>query len=86
MYVGLAMPKTIKTTTLRENLAGAIKQTKIDRVLVITKNRLAVSALVDIDYLEDLLSAANPKVVASIKEARASKRRYTHQEVFGELL
>jgi PHD/YefM family antitoxin component YafN of YafNO toxin-antitoxin module len=77
--------KSIKTTTLRDNFAVATAQVQNDQFLVITKNNRPVSALVDIDYFEDLLTVTNPKIIKSIEEARASKKRYTHEEVFGDL-
>jgi len=79
------MPKTIKTTTLRDNFATASALVGGDQFLVITKNGRPVSALVDINYFEDLLTITNPKIIESVKEARTSKKRYTHEEVFGDL-
>ena len=82
------MPKTIKTTTLRDNLSDAIAQTKKDPILLITKNNKHVGALVDVDYLEDLLMLSNPKFMKTVEEARNDikhSRVYSHEEVFGDL-
>ncbi len=47
-----------------------------------------MSALVNLDFLEDLLAAHSPQFRKSIREARADYRAgrvHTHQEVFGRL-
>lgn len=82
------MPKTIKTTVLRDNLSEALSQAKDDNILVVTKNNRPVNAIVDIDYLEDLLMLSNPKFMKTLEEARDDikhGRLYTHEEVFGDL-
>ena len=46
------------------------------------------SAIVDIDYFEDLLAAISPKYIESIKRAREDIKKgrvYTHEEVFGDV-
>jgi hypothetical protein len=82
------MPKTIKNTQLREHLADAMNELGKEPFLIITRRRKAAGALVDIDFLEDLLTATDSDYLASIKEARAdakAARLFTSNEVFGEL-
>jgi len=59
-----------------------------EEYFIVTKKGRPVSALVNLDFFEDLLALASPEYVQSIKEARAdyeAGRTFTHGEVFGEL-
>jgi len=79
----------IAATTLRNHLSDALKAVIGSRkLLLVTKKSKPVSAILDIDFLEDLLSAAGRKYVASIREARSDYKKgrvFTHKEVFGKL-
>ena len=81
--------KTISSTTLRNHLSDALKAVVGSKnLLLVTKKDRAVSALVDIDFLEDLLAAASPAYLKSIREARQDYRKgrvFTHEQVFGGL-
>ena len=47
-----------------------------------------VSALVNIDFFEDLLALSNKKYLASIKKAREEYKKgqvFSHEDVFGEI-
>lgn len=83
------MKKTIPSTVLRANLSGAIEAvTPKEKYLLITKKGQPVSALVNLDYFEDLLALSSPKYLKSIKEAREQYKKgevYSHDEVFGGL-
>lgn len=83
------MAKIIKTTTLRDHLADALKQiNKKEKYLLVTNKGKLVSALINIDFLEELLMASSPEYLKSIKEARRDYeegRIYSHEDVFGEL-
>lgn len=83
------MAKFIRATTLRNHLADALNQVnKEEKILLITNKGKLVSALVNIDFLEELLMAGSPEYLKSIEEARQNYKEgrvYSHQEVFGEL-
>ncbi len=83
------MPKTkmVQSSTLRNNLADVINEidAKYHYMLVMRKGQ-PVSAIVNLDYFEDLLAANSPKYFESIRKARESYKKgetLTHEEVFG---
>jgi PHD/YefM family antitoxin component YafN of YafNO toxin-antitoxin module len=80
--------KVINATSLRRNLADVLNQAVGGRraILVRRRNRADV-ALVDADFLEDLLLLHDEEYQASIAEAREDARKgrlFSHQEIFGE--
>ncbi|MFH1723026.1 MAG: type II toxin-antitoxin system Phd/YefM family antitoxin [Elusimicrobiota bacterium] len=81
--------QTIPATTLRNHLADALKALAgTKKFLLITKKQRPVSAIVDIEFFEDLLAAASPEYLKSIREAREDYTRgrvFSHQDVFGKL-
>lgn len=81
--------KLIAATTLRAHFADALKTVLGSRnLLLVTKKNKPVSALLDIDFLEDLLAAASPEYVESIREAREDYRKgrvVGHEQIFGKL-
>jgi len=83
------MIRTVPTTTLRNNLADVLEEVaKGHKYLLVTKKGNPVSALVNLDFFEDLLALTSPKYLKSIKRARAQYKKgehYTHEEVFGKL-
>ncbi len=82
------MPKQIKSTTLRDNLSDTLDSMVKERLLIITKRNRPMSALVDLDFLEDLLASTNKNYLASIRQARADAkagRVLSHADVFGDL-
>lgn len=82
------MPKTVKATVLRDHLSDALAEVGRSDYLLVTKRGRPVSALVNIDFFEDLLALAGTEYAQSIKEARAdydAGRTVSHDDVFGEL-
>jgi len=83
------MTQTVTTTTLRNNLADVLAEVSEGRdYLLVTKKGNPISALVNLDFFEDLLAATSSKYLKSIKKAREEYKRgeiYTHEQVFGEL-
>lgn len=83
------MIKSVKAATLREHLSDVLNEVSQSKsYLIITKRGRPVSALVNLDFFEDLLAATSPEYLDSIKEARAdykAGRLFTHEDVFGEL-
>lgn len=78
--------KTIDASDMRRNLSEALDAVRDHKNIILVKRRGKVeSALIDIDTLEDMLAAQNPAYVKSIAAARADKKTYTPDEVFGDL-
>jgi len=83
------MPKTVQATTLRNHLADALDEVETkEKFLLIERSNEIVSALVEIDFFEDLLAKTSKEYLKSIREARKqykSGKTYSHAEVFGKL-
>lgn len=78
--------KTIDASDMRKNLSQALDAVRDQKNIILVKRRGKVeSALIDIDSLEDMLAIQNPQYVKSIAAARADKKTYTPDEVFGDL-
>lgn len=82
------MSKIVTTTTLRDNLADVIKESDKEKYFLITKKGRPVSAIVELNFFEDLLALSSPKYLKSIKEARENYKKgqvFGHEEVFGAI-
>lgn len=83
------MSKIIRASTLRNHLKDAIAQVnKKEKFFLISNRNTISSALVNIDFFEELLMANSPKYIQSVKEARQNYKEgkvYSHKDVFGEL-
>jgi prevent-host-death family protein len=77
--------KTIDATDLRNNMSDALDTVKAGEMLIVKRRGKDEVAIIDIDLFEDYLAAQDPEYLKSIAEARASKERFTPEEVFGEL-
>ena len=78
----------VQTTTFRNNLADVLKTLEKKKYLLIAKKNKLVSAVVNLDFFEDLLALTNKKYLDSIKEAREDYKKgdvYTFEEVFGKV-
>ncbi|MBM3283873.1 hypothetical protein FJY90_06550 [Candidatus Gottesmanbacteria bacterium] len=78
----------VTTTILRNNLADIVSEIDKQKYFLIAKKGKITSALVKIDFFEDLLALANKKYVESIKKARNEYQRgevFTHDQIFGKL-
>lgn len=86
--VQLFCMNVVNATTLRDNLKDTLDEVKKKDYLLVAKRGEIISAIVDIDYFEDLLAATSPKYIESIKRAREDIKKgrvYTLEEVFGEI-
>ncbi len=77
----------VSATVLKNNLTNTIDEItrKKDYLLVAKKGRVT-SALVDIEFFEDLLTLADKKYRATIQKARKEYEQgeiFTHDQVFG---
>ena len=76
---------TLSASELRTNLAEALEAVNEDEILIVTRRGKKERAIIDLDKLEDLLAANDPEYLKTIKEARASKEYFSHEEVFGDI-
>ncbi|MFN4212525.1 MAG: hypothetical protein ACK4FL_01005 [Microgenomates group bacterium] len=83
------MTTLLATSTLRNNLADVLNElSKKKDFFLVTKNGNPISAIVNLDFFEDLLALGNRKYLKSIKEARKQYKKgqtYSFAEVFGKL-
>ena len=83
------MNNVVGATILRNNLADTIKEVNKKRdYLLISKKGKLVSALVNLDFFEDLLALRSKKYINSIKQARKDYKQgkyYTLDEAFGDI-
>lgn len=77
--------QTLSASKLRSNLSEALDAVTDQNIVILTRRGKNEQAIIDIDVLEDLLAASNPEYLKDIAKSRASKERYTHEEVFGNL-
>ncbi|MEA3355358.1 MAG: type II toxin-antitoxin system Phd/YefM family antitoxin [Patescibacteria group bacterium] len=75
--------------TLRNNLADTINEVENNKdYLLVLRRGGPVSALVNLDFFEDLLALTNKKYLNSIKKAREEVKKgdiFSHEDVFGDL-
>lgn len=79
----------VSATILRNHLADTLKEVeeKSDYFLVAKKGRIT-SAIVNIDFFEDLVALSNKDYLKSIKKARDEYKKgdfLSHEEVFGNI-
>lgn len=83
------MAKVIKSSMLRNHLFDALKEiSHNEKFLFITNKGEIVSALVNIDFFEDLLMKFSKKYKESIKEARSDYKQgniFSEEDVFGDI-
>jgi prevent-host-death family protein len=82
------MYKTVRSTTLRENLAEILESLKKGDKYLVTKRGEPVGGIVDLGLFEDLLALSSPSYLKSIKEAREQYKKgqyYTLEEVMKDL-
>lgn len=77
--------KNIEATVLRNNLSDAIKAVTAGDTLVLNKRGKPQAVIMNIEDYEDYLAAQDPEYIKGITEARKDEKRYTPEEVFGEL-
>lgn len=86
--VQLICMNIVNATVLRNNLKDTLEEVKKKDYLLVSKKGKITSAIVDIDFFEDLLALSSPKYLKSIQEAREDYRAgrvKTFEEVFGEV-
>jgi hypothetical protein len=78
----------IAATTLRNNLSDTLDAMMTKEYLLVARGKKISHALVNLDFLEDLLALKNKDYLASIKQARKdfeSGDILSHTQVFGDL-
>jgi prevent-host-death family protein len=82
------MTTIVNSTSLRNNLADALRAVKKGKYLLISQKGVIKKAIIDVEELEDLLSLHDEEYLKSIRQARADAkagRVYTFEEVFGNI-
>ena len=83
------MAKIVSASVLRNHLADTLDEvSEGEKFLLVARNKEIVSAVVDIDFFEDLLAAHAKEYVQSIREARKQYKEgktLGHEEIFGTL-
>jgi hypothetical protein len=78
----------ITATTLRNNLSDTLDELNQKEYLLIARGKKIGHALVNLEFLEDLLALKNKQYLKSIKQARdeyQSGNTLSHTQVFGIL-
>ena len=79
------MTTIVKATELRNSYAAIAKKVRGGKTMaIITKRGRPDLALIDLDYLEDLLESQDTEFLATLKVASKDKT-YTLEEVFSNL-
>ncbi|HUD10721.1 MAG TPA: type II toxin-antitoxin system Phd/YefM family antitoxin [Candidatus Saccharimonadales bacterium] len=79
------MTTIVKATELRDSYATIAKKVRGGKTMaIITKRGRPDLALIDLDYLEDLLESQDTEFLKTLKVA-ASDKTYTLEEVFSNL-
>lgn len=83
------MISTVDASTLRNHLRDVIEEVikKKDYILVTRKHK-PITAIVNLDFLEDLLALSSHEYGKSIREAREDYKHgkiSTHKEIFGRI-
>ena len=83
------MAKEVTVSTLRQNLADALKTVETSEdYMIITKRGKVVSALVNPGLFEDFLALSSPRYLKSIQKAREDYKKgrvFSHEEIFGKV-
>ncbi len=76
---------SMSMSQLRKNLADALDQASGGNPVIVTRRGGTDAALVNLDLLEDILSASNPRIIKKISQARKKNELVSLEEAFGEL-
>ena len=78
----------ISSTTMRANFSSTLDElAKLNYLLVARRGKIS-HAIVNLDFLEDLLALNNKRYLTSIRQAREDYKKgrvISHEQVFGEL-
>ncbi len=83
------MLKIVDSSTLRNHLRDVLEEIskKKDYVLIMRKSK-PIGAIVNLDFLEDLLALTSSQYLESIRQAREDYRKgrsYSHADLFGKI-
>lgn len=82
------MNNIISSTTMRANFATTLDELTRQNYLLVARRGKISHAIVNLDFLEDLLALNNKEYLASIRQAREDYKKgktISHDQVFGEL-
>ena len=78
----------ISASTMRANFSSTLDELAKQKYLLVARKGKISHAIVNLDFLEDLLALSNKKYLTSIRKAREEYKRgdtLSHEHVFGEL-
>lgn len=73
---------------MRANFSSTLDELSKQSYLLVARRGKISHAIVNLDFLEDLLALKNKKYLAAIKQAREDYKKgnvFTHDQIFGEL-
>lgn len=73
---------------MRANFSDTLDELSKQNYMLVARRGKISHAIVNLDFLEDLLALNNKEYLASIKQARADYKEgktLTHSQIFGEL-
>ena len=80
---------TVKASVMRQHMSDVLGEVdKKKEIFVVLKNNKPISAMINLDLLEELLSLADSDYLESIKQARQEYKNgeiFSHADAFGEL-
>lgn len=82
------MNNIISSTTMRANFATTLDELARQNYLLVARRGKISHAIVNLDFLEDLLALNNKEYLTSIRQAREDCKKgktISHDQVFGEL-
>lgn len=82
------MNNIISSTTMRANFSTTLDELAKQNYLLVARRGKISHAIVNLDFLEDLLALNNKEYLSSIRQAREDYKKgktISHDQVFGEL-
>ena len=73
---------------MRSNFSSTLDELTKQNYLLVARRGKISHAIVNLDFLEDLLALGNKKYLASIRKAREEYKKggtFSHEQIFGEL-
>jgi hypothetical protein len=78
----------ISSTTMRANFSSTLDELDRQKYLLVARRGKISHAIVNLDFLEDLLALNKKEYLVSIRQAREDYKKgrvLSHDQVFGEL-
>lgn len=79
-------PISITSAELRSNLSESLDSVAKGNVVIVKRRGKPDVSLVDSELMEDFVASHNPRLIKKVAKARAEKKEYSFDEVFGDIL